>query len=117
MNILFANILFAANGFADAVGRDFTPGAKAAESTRALQAAEKLDSYSGKRQGTTSVVPQMQQNKRRALQAAEKGLNPGQTDEKHTSGAKARVDSVAFVPGINPWPTARRSFSATCFSP
>jgi hypothetical protein len=59
--------LFAANGFADAVGRDFTPGAKAAESTRALQAAEKLDSYSGKRQGTTSVVPQMQQNKRRAL--------------------------------------------------
>ena len=67
MNILFANILFAANGFADAVGRDFTPGAKAAESTRALQAAEKLDSYSGKRQGTPSVVPQMQQNKRRAL--------------------------------------------------
>jgi hypothetical protein len=34
---------------------------------RAKQAAEKLDPYSGKRQGTTSVVPQMQQNKRRAL--------------------------------------------------
>ena len=38
-----------------------------ARRVRALQAAEKLDSYSGKRQGTTSVVPQMQQNKRRAL--------------------------------------------------
>ena len=36
-----------------------------------------------------------------AKQAAEKGLNPGQTDEKHTSGAKARVDSAAFVPGID----------------
>jgi hypothetical protein len=33
----------------------------------ALQAAEKLDSDPRYPQGTTSVVPQMQQNKRRAL--------------------------------------------------
>ena len=34
--------------------------------------------------------------------------------EEHTSGAKARFDLVGFVPGINPRPTARMSFSAAC---
>ena len=29
-------------------------------------------------------------------------------------GAKARIDSVVLLPGINPWPTARMSFSAVC---
>ena len=47
-------------------GHDFSRAEKA-EKQRASKAAETLDSYSGKRQGTTSVVPQMQQNKRRAL--------------------------------------------------
>jgi hypothetical protein len=32
----------------------------------------------------------------------------------HTSGAKARVASIARLPGINPRPTARTSFSASC---
>jgi outer membrane lipoprotein carrier protein len=49
-----------------------------------------------------------------ALQAAEKGLFWVKSGKKHTSGAKARIDSAAFVPGINPWPTARTSFSAVC---
>ena len=31
-----------------------------------------------------------------AEEAAEKGLNPGQTDEKHTSGAKALAIFAAF---------------------
>ena len=47
-------------------GHEFSRAEKA-EKQWASKAAEKLDSYSGKRQGTTSVVPQMQQNKRRAL--------------------------------------------------
>jgi tRNA (guanine37-N1)-methyltransferase len=32
--------------------------------------------------------------------------------EGHTSGAEAQVDFGGLMPGINPWPTARRSFSA-----
>ena len=32
--------------------------------------------------------------------------------EKHPSGAKARDDSLGFIPGINPRPTAPRSFCA-----
>jgi len=32
----------------------------------------------------------------------------------HPSGAKALIDLIGFVPGINPRPTAQRSFSATC---
>jgi len=36
----------------------------------------------------------------------------GENPEKHTSGAEARVHSIALVPGMNPRPTARMSFSA-----
>ena len=47
-------------------------------------------------------------------QAAEKVLiSPGKP-EKHTSGAEAHVDFMGFMPGINPRPTARMSFSAAC---
>jgi hypothetical protein len=49
-----------------------------------------------------------------AKEAAEKGLFSGNIGKRHTSAAKAGADSVAFVPGINPWPTARTSFSAAC---
>jgi hypothetical protein len=56
----------------------------------------------------------MQQDKCWVLEAAEKGLFWVKSGKKHTSGAKARADSVALVPGINPWPTARTSFSAAC---
>ena len=49
-----------------------------------------------------------------AKQAAEEVLiSPGKP-EKHTSGAEAHVDVIGFVPGINPRPTARMSFSAAC---
>jgi hypothetical protein len=49
-----------------------------------------------------------------AKQAAEKLLiSPGKP-EKHTSGAEAHVDFIGFMPGINPRPTARMSFSAAC---
>jgi hypothetical protein len=34
--------------------------------------------------------------------------------EKRTSGAKALIDLIGFVPGMNPRPTARTSFSAAC---
>jgi hypothetical protein len=47
-------------------------------------------------------------------QAAEKGLVLGETRQKHTSGAEALVDLIGFMPGINPRPTARTSFSAGC---
>jgi hypothetical protein len=47
-------------------------------------------------------------------QAAEKGLVLGETRQKHTSGAEALVDLIGFMPGINPRPTARTSFSASC---
>ena len=33
---------------------------------------------------------------------------------KHAPGAKAQVDYIAFAPGINPRPTLKPSFSATC---
>jgi tRNA (guanine37-N1)-methyltransferase len=33
-----------------------------------------------------------------------------------TSGAKGHDDSVDLVPGINPWPTARTSFSGACLA-
>ena len=36
-------------------------------------------------------------------------------EENFPSGAKARVESAYFVPGINPWPTARRTFSPWVF--
>ena len=38
----------------------------------------------------------------------------GEEREKHASVAKAIADCVAFMPGINPRPTARMSFSAAC---
>jgi hypothetical protein len=33
---------------------------------------------------------------------------------EHTSAAKAGIDSIGIVPGMNPRPTARMSFSAGC---
>ena len=45
-----------------------------------------------------------------AKQAAENGQVSQNIGKEHTSGAKARVDSGAFVPGINPWPTARATW-------
>jgi hypothetical protein len=47
-------------------------------------------------------------------QAAEKGLVLIENREKHASGAKALLILLAFVPGINPRPTGRMSFSAAC---
>jgi hypothetical protein len=32
--------------------------------------------------------------------------------ERHSSGAKAHLDSMRLIPGINPLPTARKSFFA-----
>jgi hypothetical protein len=49
-----------------------------------------------------------------AKEAAEKREVAGEYREKHTSGAKAHIDSVDHLPGINPWPTARWGFSAGC---
>jgi hypothetical protein len=41
-----------------------------------------------------------------------KALDWAEISEKHTSGAKAQIDSAGFMPEINPRPTARTSFSA-----
>ena len=49
-----------------------------------------------------------------AKQAAEKGHISGRVPERRTSGAKALADSIGFMPGINPQPTARRVLSAAC---
>jgi hypothetical protein len=48
----------------------------------------------------------------RAKEAAEKGRFANEMPERHTSGAKALAGSIDFMPGINPRPTTRRSFSA-----
>jgi hypothetical protein len=50
----------------------------------------------------------------RTEQAAEKGLISGDLPQKHTSVAKATADSIVFMPGMNPRPPARMSFSAAC---
>ena len=47
-------------------------------------------------------------------EAAEEGLILGESDKKHTSVAKATAFSIGFIPGINPRPTARVRFSASC---
>src|SRR5271157_5840061 len=52
-----------------------------------------------------------------ALQAAEEGGSTGKLPEKHASGAEARADSAGFMPGMNPRPTTRTSFSAACLAP
>jgi len=45
-------------------------------------------------------------------QLAEKGRDFGKIGGKHTSGPKGRVDSATFMPGMNPRPTSKPSFSA-----
>ncbi len=47
-------------------------------------------------------------------ETAEKGRSVRRTLEKHPSGAKAHADLIAFVPGMNPRPTARTSFFTAC---
>jgi nucleoside phosphorylase len=54
------------------------------------------------------------QNTAAVLEAAEKGLIPGETDEKHSSGAKARVDSRRFTARLKSCAFKTPSFSATC---
>jgi len=56
----------------------------------------------------------MSENNALASHAAEKGLLSNEMPEKHTSGPKGPIDFVGFMPGINPRPTARRSFPAAC---
>jgi len=47
-------------------------------------------------------------------QLAEKGTLSQRIRKRHTSAAKAGVHFARFVPGINPRPTARKTFSASC---
>jgi hypothetical protein len=48
----------------------------------------------------------------KAEEAAEKGRIWDRFGEKHTSVPKGHIDSVALMPGINPRPTSKLSFSA-----
>jgi len=43
-----------------------------------------------------------------------KAMSFGEEIEKHPSGAEAHIDLIGFMPGMNPRPTARTSFSAAC---
>jgi hypothetical protein len=52
-----------------------------------------------------------------ALQAAEKGEIAGEFPEKHTSGAKAQVDSIALLPGIKSPAYRTNEFFRILFSP
>jgi NADH:ubiquinone oxidoreductase subunit 5 (subunit L)/multisubunit Na+/H+ antiporter MnhA subunit len=52
-----------------------------------------------------------------AKQAAEKGWFSCKMPEKHTSGAKAFIGSIGFMPGLKFRPTARLSFSAGAKAP
>jgi predicted flavoprotein YhiN len=47
----------------------------------------------------------------------EPGRDSSKMPEMHTSGAEAHRDSADLIPGINPWPTARKSFSAAPKTP
>jgi hypothetical protein len=47
------------------------------------------------------------------LQLAGRVLKLNGGPQKHTSAAKAGADSAGLIPGINPRPTARMSFSAS----
>ena len=49
-----------------------------------------------------------------AKQAAEKGFVWGKAPEKIPSAAKADVDLIGFMRGINPPPPSVASFSAAC---
>jgi hypothetical protein len=51
-------------------------------------------------------------NRTGAEQVAEKVLITGEIPEKHTSAAKAAIDSTGLIPGLKSRPTAGRSFSA-----
>ena len=53
----------------------------------------------------------------RDKEVAEKLDFSGEICRKHTSGAEAHADLIGFMPGINPRPTARMSFSSTCKAP
>jgi predicted dehydrogenase len=66
--------------------------------------------------GTTKVVPfqDLLQGSGTTKQIAEEGDTTDEFPEKHPSGAKAPVDSIGPIPGINPWPTAREGFSGNC---
>jgi tetratricopeptide (TPR) repeat protein len=48
----------------------------------------------------------LEQQATAAQQAAEKLMHSRELPEQHTAGAEAHADSIAFVPGINPRPTA-----------
>jgi hypothetical protein len=48
-----------------------------------------------------------------AEQLAEREPDFDEIGEKQTSGPKGRADSAALMPGINPRPTSRQSFSAS----
>jgi hypothetical protein len=50
----------------------------------------------------------------RTGQHGEKGRDFGEIGRKHTSVPKGRLDLTAFMPGMNPRPTSRESFSASC---
>ena len=49
-----------------------------------------------------------------AKQVAEKGPFPEESREKRTSGPEGLVDCMLLTPGINPRPTARMNFFASC---
>jgi hypothetical protein len=55
-------------------------------------------------------VPQVSQDQRGLLQAAEKGEILDETSKKHTAGAEAHADSIGVMPGINPRPTRPHEF-------
>jgi segregation and condensation protein A len=102
-------------------GAGFNPREMPIESTRASQPEEKLEIEPALHQGTTSVVPQMDENKGQAIQVAEKGLCLAEIPERHTAEAKARVDSTALTARLKSCPdtcgNSDKSSSATSLAP
>jgi hypothetical protein len=86
-----------------ATGHDFGCAEKGNRTTRASEKDE-----------FTNDIPERQTAW--AYEAAQKAEILPETREKHTSGAKAPIDSNGFVPGINPRPTSRLSLFAACKS-
>jgi hypothetical protein len=67
-----------------------------------------------KRHGLCSGGTRVKEDALRGQTGCGKTLDSGEIVGKHTSGAKAQVDYIAFTPGINPRPTLKPSFSAAC---
>ena len=96
----------------DVKRRDFTINGLLLDPERLLPQGLKPGLISGADVRAEALTLQGEKHSTGAKQAAEKGLFPKEKCEKHASGPEGHIHFMPVIPGINPRPTARRSFSA-----